>query len=912
MNPTPAFVSVFERPFDAAVCGAGLVGYAAARRLAAEGREVLLLEPSGQLLWEAARALENRADGSDDPAWLDWLASLEPEAAPQEWFDPAAAEIATAHALAGRTPRLSTLLYAMPLSVEAAGGTIRSVSIATKSGPRTVRARHWVDATENGILARLADPRLAPRAPRALYRSAALQAPDPGALDAAAGAFLREHPEYEWLRSHRATERRVRWITGGAWHREVTTLVRGLRAAVPNGFSVSHIGLGDYPVYEAAPARATALGNLAILGPALRAEALATPAERFLLGHGVSLERGGPIAGTAPAPAETVSCEVAVAGAGTSGALAAIAAGRSGARTLVFDPAACLGGTGTGGGINAYFFGSPDGMHREVDERALALSELFSGREQSPRHSWHPDAKTIVLMECFEEAGVAFFGQTQLWGVDRNGHGRVTALQVSVGGRPARIAARAFIDATGDGDLCVLAGAESAAGRPGDGGALAYSQSARFLAPEHLSVRQTNFDAGWADPADPEDLSRARLEGVAQYFDPLRREGRRPVAVAPLIGIRQSRQIRADLEISFADTVLHARFDDAVGRTDTIADTHSADLEFESDEMAFYYWTCRSRHHRLACELPYRMLLPRGLENVWVPCRAAGMTPDASYGLRMQRDLQRLGEAAGRAAAMAAKAGTGSRGIDLRALQAALGRDGLAVPDLPGEDWLAALDTGAPGVHLWMISRQPGRFRQALIDRLKLPGDVSFYAAAILAMWGEPCAEPRLIESMERREQGPEPGDRGSHGQVADVPFWYQALTLLRVNGTGAALPPLHRLAREPRLPFNVRTALALTLERLASRLGRAPLLTETLELLTAGEIRDSVLPPSRSLWLELAGKPQKRLGNFCGADTSSDHAWQLHLVVARTRKILGLPFTSGPFLHDPRGHVRAVFQRLA
>ena len=70
----------------------------------------------------------------------------------------------------------------------------------------------------------------------------------------------------------------------------------------------------------------------------------------------------------------------------------------------------------------------------------------------------------------------------------------------------------------------------------------------------------------------------------------------------------------------------------------------------------------------LEIEIPYRSLLPKGLENIIVVGKAVSTTHDALPAIRMQPDFENLGGAGGLAAALAARSGTTARSINIRTL----------------------------------------------------------------------------------------------------------------------------------------------------------------------------------------------------------------------------------------------------
>jgi len=81
------------------------------------------------------------------------------------------------------------------------------------------------------------------------------------------------------------------------------------------------------------------------------------------------------------------------------------------------------------------------------------------------------------------------------------------------------------------------------------------------------------------------------------------------------------------------------------------------------------------RAHRV----PYRCLLPRGVENLYIASRAASFSHIAASSCRLCRTMMTLGQAAGTAAATAAKEHLTTRQVDVAELQAKLTSQGVAV-----------------------------------------------------------------------------------------------------------------------------------------------------------------------------------------------------------------------------------------
>lgn len=934
------FVSLFNRVHDVVVVGSGLLGFAAVRNLFASGKTVAWLNPSGEILWEISRALEHDLSDCDQhPAWREWLnKNLSAREGVRElWLEGAMAEAAAAEEIQGWRERVSLLLHAVPVAVEIQGGMMVSATIATKAGARRVCGKRWLDATERGLLASLTSSEGTPNRYPQSFDTLVFQSIEWEARDAEIRAFCEGHPSLRFVGAARRSERRFRVqrpeFEHGDFALMVPELVRSFHAAVPGGkFLFSHCSSMAYPVYPDASEGAghsVTPRNLLVLSPPWTGCRVVSLADRFGLGDCAvaeceALPGGVPVLSSTnpifPKTRTEVNSEIVVAGAGTAGAVATLAAARRGHSTIVLELAPFAGGIGAGGGISSYFQGLSGGLQDEIDDLTDELSALFGGIV-SPT-TWHHEARKIALTTLFRDAGARFQGEALLCGADQDGEGRITSVLAAAGGALTHFIARAFIDSTGDGDLCALAGVPFSMGRPGDSRTLSYSQAAYYLKEVEgtFKIGIINFDAGWVDATDPEDLTRARLEGLAHHLHDDWPMEDKPFVLAPLLGIRQSRQIATDGRLELADLIDSARFEDAVGEAAAIVDNHSSDFEFESDEVLFYLWVCRGFNHPLRVELPYRMLLPQGLRNTWVACRAAGISSDASYCVRMQRDMQRLGEVAGTAASLCVQAHCESRDVDLAKLQSLLRESGAmsspstAVAPAFG-NWLEHLDSGTSGLHLWHLGRNPAVAAE-VVGRLAAPSEaVSFFAAAILAFQADARAEPRLLQALANRETGldeDDPANAGAFSLCVAIPFWLQAMVLLRICGTEACLPALLAVLEKP-LPFNVVTMIALTVERLVQRGVTSAAVLPLLERMqSAGSGKESFLPPMRSLWKTLGGQEYSTAVSW-GVDTRQDHLWQLHLVLARTYRHLDRspPDWIRAYASDQRAFVRTAFKEL-
>lgn len=274
------------------------------------------------------------------------------------------------------------------------------------------------------------------------------------------------------------------------------------------------------------------------------------------------------------------------------------------------------------------------------------------------------------------------------------------------------IRARSFIDATGDAVVCAAAGCEmmsgqeprSRFGEPGapeqptdriNGVTLVYrvTPAVRSLTE---SLPPEVPEKCWWRPSLP-SVSAARLpsgdymmnmlptlEGreyldlgpAAAYAEARRRvlchwhfvqsnwpefRGYRLSWIAPALGVRESRRVVTEYILTQLDLMAGLS---GQNHKDLIA---VADHAMDRHGQGGHGGEVRQPYG-----VPYRCLLPRGMRNLLVACRAAGFSALAASSCRLTRTMMELGQAAGTAAALADRLGVSLNQVPPETLRSAL------------------------------------------------------------------------------------------------------------------------------------------------------------------------------------------------------------------------------------------------
>jgi hypothetical protein len=141
-------------------------------------------------------------------------------------------------------------------------------------------------------------------------------------------------------------------------------------------------------------------------------------------------------------------------------------------------------------------------------------------------------------------------------------------------------------------------------------------------------------------------------------------------AVAPLLGVRETRRIKAEYQLSVGDLAAGKEFDDTIGFS-----AYGWDLP---DPKLPSHNPGHGRKRELT-PIPYRVMVARPVENLVCPGRAISVERPVLGPLRVMAPCMAMGEAAGEAAALVLRRGVPFAAIDTAALRDKLRTDGAIV-----------------------------------------------------------------------------------------------------------------------------------------------------------------------------------------------------------------------------------------
>lgn len=361
-------------------------------------------------------------------------------------------------------------------------------------------------------------------------------------------------------------------------------------------------------------------------------------------------------------------------------------------------------------------------------EKVEGMTSYCSYLWDSHRHvtPFQSEILALVMDEMLEEAGVTvLFGVTLCDCIVEGG--RVSRVIVAMKEGLCAIRAELIIDCSGDADAAWFAGAPTVLGN----GRGTMQPTSLFFEVDHIDrdrflgeleanrhrlnrhgancfhwiIEEKKKTGEWTIDRDELGnyeqnlpgrwkINTTRMAGVdatdtAQSSEALR-EGRRQVQqvlafmrenlpgceeirlvqVASALGVRETRHIAGHYTLTVEDIMEQRRFADSVVSFAYALDVHNA----SGGGVTF---TCVKDYYNI----PYRCLLPRGVDNMLVAGRCISGDSEAAASYRVMPACCALGQAAGTAAAIALKAGVNPARVDTDLLRKTLRDQGAVICD---------------------------------------------------------------------------------------------------------------------------------------------------------------------------------------------------------------------------------------
>jgi uncharacterized protein with NAD-binding domain and iron-sulfur cluster len=436
-------------------------------------------------------------------------------------------------------------------------------------------------------------------------------------------------------------------------------------------------------------------------------------------------------------------CDVAVCGGGTAGFIAALASAGEGADTVLIERSSFIGGTMINGAgpLHSYynlfkaFPGAQKqqvvkGLPQKLIDRLVAENASYGHLEQEKGGNYD-SVITLIEWEAFkdvafkmlEEAGVRILLNTMVVGAMKEGSSLTGVIIESKSGRQA-IGAKVVIDATGDGDVAALAGADfikkhdtTSVGFPfgmmnvdmkrlvayleehglvtqlirgkkdGDDDVIRlgfdlrkdprfteFMNKSGMWGPLGFSYHANNFN--YINTANKRNVDATNNEECTRVIIELRHQvmemSRMLIRYIPgfenayvnwtpqNLGVRYSRVIQCEYELSVEEIVQGKRFEDEV----FLYGFHDCAPRIMIQDAKWY-------------GIPYRALLPKKVDGLLVAGRLITGEWDAHMSTRNTVSCMAQGEAVGTAAALSALQGVSPRELDVDHLRSTLKKNGV-------------------------------------------------------------------------------------------------------------------------------------------------------------------------------------------------------------------------------------------
>ena len=410
--------------------------------------------------------------------------------------------------------------------------------------------------------------------------------------------------------------------------------------------------------------------------------------------------------------------DVVIAGGGLAGVAAAIGSAREKKHVLLLEKYGCLGGAACHNLVNPFmrYWRVVNGEREEINAGVFAWVQKELKKHDAVTENgmiFHEEYLKLVLDDLVREYGITVLFHTTVIGAKAQ-NGKVESVTIANKDGVSEVQADMYIDCTGDGDLAAQAGFAYEVG-DGEGNCqpmtLCFNVGGVPYGDRHyVEVRREVLDLykEWQaqgkiknprenvlifhsylpntlhfnstrvikkSPLKAEDLTAAEFEARAQMLELVNFlkenfelfKDSYLINSAPCIGVRESRRIIGEYEMTAEDILTARKFADGIARGNYPVDIHNptgTGTVLQKVPEGDYY------------TIPLKSLIPKGAKNLLVAGRCISTTHEAQASIRVMPITCCIGEGAGVAAATALTQGVEINQVNVSRVQETLSENG--------------------------------------------------------------------------------------------------------------------------------------------------------------------------------------------------------------------------------------------
>lgn len=346
-------------------------------------------------------------------------------------------------------------------------------------------------------------------------------------------------------------------------------------------------------------------------------------------------------------------CNVLCVGAGSAGCYAADSAAREGATVILLELDENIGGMHVCGNVTGYYYGASGGSYEEDDKRSEADTVFVTNKR-------HWEQRQIRLTERLLKSGVKLLCRHSVIGLYFDGD-RVTGVLAFDGERKVSIKADVTIDATSDGHLIRMTDVKKQYGRASDGSFVPFGVFLQYTKDGKLCSK--NNDSGIMDHYCHNDFSKKTVMAHANAGYILKEEF---VNCALHTGIREGLSFEGEDTVRYEDLLLGKHPSKVLFWAYADLDRHGS-LRATEDEI-FQNWWVVANLSTVVISIPvsFGSIVPKNVKGLVTAGRCLSCDTYTQSAVRMNRDMFRMGECVGIAAAMAALSGVEFSQVDYK------------------------------------------------------------------------------------------------------------------------------------------------------------------------------------------------------------------------------------------------------